>query len=404
MDHTNIQMYPRLSDLINDLFGTHLLLPAKTFGFFLALAFLAAFVVLRRELQRKEQLGHFRLRKEKNQVDGPLPIAPAIFQVLVWGLLGYKFGYMLVDAEEFSRDTEGVLLSGKGYWLTGLVALAIAGGLKYSEYNRRKSIKPKFEEIWAGPDYYSGTVVTIAFVAGIVGSKLFAMLEPGSNFWQDPIRDLTSFNGLSFYGGLLLAGALIIRYLYVRGFGVLRAVDAFVPCLILAYSIGRIGCQMSGDGDWGLVNELPQPGWLSWLPQWTWSYTYPHNVAGEGVPISGCMDDFCNVLPKPVWPTPLYETLMGLVIFGILMWLRTRMKHPGQLTGIYLALIGLERISIEQIRVNTTYSFGGLAFTQAELISVLLIATGIAVWVGSMRKKDALVIAQQAQHAQAKPN
>lgn len=398
-------MYPRLSDLINDLLGTNILLPAKTFGFFLALSFVAAFLVLKRELARKERLGHFVLRKENELVEGPLPITQVILHALVWGLVGYKLGYMFVDAAAFSKDTEGVLLSAKGFWLTGLLAAGLAGGLRYREYAKRKDIKPKYKEVAVGPSYYSGTVVTIAFVAGILGSKIFAMLEPGSNFWKvlsgdgvtgnfgkELLGELISFNGLSFFGGLLTAGFIIIRYLYVRGFGVMRAVDAFAPCLILAYAVGRIGCQMSGDGDWGLPNELAQPGWLSWLPDWTWSYDYPHNVANEGIPIPGCNDDFCNVLPQKVWPTPFYETMMGLGIFGILMYLRTKFKYAGQMTSLYMILIGVERIAIESIRVNTTYDFAGLHVTQGQLISFFLIVGGAVGMYITTRRKNPLVV------------
>lgn len=379
-------MYPRLSDIINDLFGTHILLPAKTFGLFLALAFIAAFLVLRRELARKEQLGHFRLRRERLVLESPLPAYTIVIHALIWGLLAYKLGYMLVDGKEFSNHTEDVLLSSKGFWLTGLLGAAIGGGLKYREYARRKGLKEKTKEVLVGPSFYVGTVTTIAFIAGILGSKIFAMLEPGSNFWADPLGDLLSFNGLSFFGGLLCAGGIIILYLYRKGFGVVRAVDGFAPCLILAYAVGRIGCQLSGDGDWGIVNELPNPGWL---PDWAWAYTYPHNVALEGVPIPGCTGEYCMQLPQPVWPTPLYETLTGLGIFGILMFLRTRLHHPGLLTSVWLILIGIERFGIEQIRVNSRY---GLGLTQAELISILLILTGVAIMVYALRKKDPMVI------------
>ena len=387
-------MYPRLSDLINDLFGTNILLPAKTFGFFLALAFVAAYISMRRELIRKEKLGHFTPRKERILVEGPLHIGYVILHAALWGLVAYKLGYMFVDANAFSNNTEDILLSAKGFWLTGLLGAAIGGGLKYREYARRKDIKEKYQELLVGPSFYSGTVVTIAFVAGIAGSKLFAMLEPGSNFWRDPLPELISFNGLSFYGGLILAGVLIIRYLYVRGFGILRAVDGFAPCLILAYAIGRIGCQLSGDGDWGITNLAPKPGWLTWLPDWAWAYKYPHNVALDGVPIPGCTGPYCMELAQPAWPTPIYETILGLTIFGILMLLRNRLAHPGQLTAIWLFLIGIERLAIEKIRVNSLYTIGPIQFTQAELISTILILGGITIFVLTLRKKDPLVISK----------
>jgi prolipoprotein diacylglyceryltransferase len=246
----------------------------------------------------------------------------------------------------------------------------------------------------AGPTFYLGTILTIAFVAGIGGSKLFAMLEPGSHFWRDPIGDILSFNGLSFFGGLICAGFLIIYYLHRKGFHLLTSVDAFAPGLILANAVGRIGCQLSGDGDWGIVNTAPKPGFLSWMPDWLWASTYPHNVAMEGIPIPGCNPEvyaiYCRELALPVYPTPVYETIMGVAMFGFLWMIRKRMPYPGLMTGIYLILVGTERLIIERIRVNAKYDFGILQLTQAELISMLLILGGIAILFFRLRAKKPL--------------
>lgn len=386
-------MYPRISDLINDFFGTDILLAAKTFGFFLALAFVAAYLALKSELLRKEKLGHYSLRKERVRVQGPLPFQEVIIQALIWGLAGYKLGLIISDPDLFNNHTDQALLSLKGFWLTGILGLGIAGGMKYREYLQKKNLEEKFQEVNAGPSFYIGTVLTIAFVAGILGSKLFAMLEPNSGFWIDPIGDLLSFNGLSFFGGLLTAGFLIIRYLRKKGFAILSSFDAFAPGLILAYAVGRIGCQMAGDGDWGIENLAAKPTLLSWIPDWMWAFTYPHNVAMEGVPIPGCAGEYCYELPMGVFPTPFYETLMGLLIFGILWGIRKKMKYPGVLTGIYLVLIGLERFLIEKIRVNELYEVAGIHFTQAELISLGLMTAGTAVLIYALRKKEDLVVA-----------
>lgn len=432
-------MFPRLSDLINSIFGTDMLLPAKTFGFFLALAFIAAYIPLRADLRRREKLGQYKLRKEKVQTQGPITIREVVIHALVWAVAGYKLGLYISDPDLFNNHTEEALLSAKGFWLTGLLGLIIGGGWKYLEYKKKKDLETKYEMVDAGPSFYLGTVVTIAFVAGILGSKIFAMLEPGSNFWDDPIGDLVSFNGLSFYGGLICAGFLIIYYLYKKGFHILTCVDAFVPGLILAYAVGRIGCQLSGDGDWGIINaayqSLPQggvakgsvetlnaaiaahreyfilngsehaffakPDWLSFLPDWFFATDFRHNVAMEGVSLQGCdlqvwgrpdkmgrlVPEFCNHLPAPVFPTPIYETIMGTGIFGILWAIRRKLKYAGLLTGIYMILIALERLAIESIRVNTLYDFGGLQFTQAQLISTLLILGGAGVLWYSLKSK-----------------
>jgi prolipoprotein diacylglyceryltransferase len=122
---------------------------------------------------------------------------------------------------------------------------------------------------------------------------------------------------------------------------------------------------VSGDGDWGIVNTAPKPGWLSWAPDWLWAYDYPNNVLGR-------------VLTEPVFPTPIYETTMAVMIFGLLWFLRKRLPYWGQLFGIYLVLNGLERFFIEKIRVNNTVAtLGGMEITQAEIISSLMFIAGL---------------------------
>jgi prolipoprotein diacylglyceryltransferase len=150
------------------------------------------------------------------------------------------------------------------------------------------------------------------------------------------------------------------------------------PTMMFAYAAGRVGCQVSGDGDWGIVNLKPKP--FSWLPDWLWAYNYPHNVIGEGVPIKGCTGPYCNQLIPPVYPTPLYEIIVCLGLFFLLWFSRKKIKVSGQLFGLYLFLNGLERFFIEMIRVNTRYDFLPFKPTQAELIALLLIISGILVF------------------------
>ena len=154
-------------------------------------------------------------------------------------------------------------------------------------------------------------------------------------------------------------------------------VDAAAPALMLAYGVGRIGCQLSGDGDWGIVNAMPKPEWLFFLPDWTWAFDYPHNVISEGIRIAGCEGRHCFVLENTVFPTPLYESVLGILLFFVLWVLRKKIKVHGVLFSVYLILNGMERFFIEKIRVNSVYKIFEKEITQAEIISVVLIILGV---------------------------
>ena len=119
----------------------------------------------------------------------------------------------------------------------------------------------------------------------------------------------------------------------------------------------------------------------SFLPTWMVAYTYPQNVNSMGVRLPGCEGtEHCNYLPLPVFPTPFYEIVACLLLFGILLLARPKIKLAGGLFCLYLVLNGFERFFIEKIRVNTKYE--GLPFqpTQAELISLGLIILGIVLY------------------------
>ena len=150
--------------------------------------------------------------------------------------------------------------------------------------------------------------------------------------------------------------------------------------------IGRVGCQLSGDGDWGIVNTASKPDWMSFLPDWCWSFNYPNNVVGEGILIPGCEGHYCSQLAEGVYPTPLYEAVACIALFFLLWSVRKHILHPGRMFSLYLLLNGIERFLIELIRVNSKYHVAGIAFTQAQLISLLLMFVGIAGWIRFGRK------------------
>jgi len=133
---------------------------------------------------------------------------------------------------------------------------------------------------------------------------------------------------------------------------------------------------VAGDGDWGVDNLSPKPNWMSFLPDWFWSYRYPHNVVNEGIPIPNCEGHHCFILQNPVFPTPLYESIVCIGLFFFLWGMRKKFTTTGMMFSVYLLLNGIERFLVEQIRVNSKYHVAGIDFTQAQLISLCLILLG----------------------------
>ncbi|MDY0076659.1 MAG: prolipoprotein diacylglyceryl transferase [Bacteroidales bacterium] len=370
-------MYPRISDFINDIFGTAYTWPVQSYGFFMALAFLLAALVLRAELKRKEREGVLKA-VEKITIKNKSPLADAILNLLIGFLIGFKLPHLYNNYDNFVQNPQQELLSADGSLLFGFVGMLIMlVVLYYSGSNKKK--QPITQIIH--PYQHTPMIVLIAAITGILGAKVFHQLENWEAFVHDPIAALLSFDGLTFYGGLITAAFFVAYYGEKHQINWKIMGDAVAPALILAYGIGRIGCHVAGDGDWGIVNTMAQPDWLSFLPAWTWAYDYPNNVLGEGIPILGCVGPYCYKLPQAVFPTPIYETTMSLIIFGILLLLRTKLIIPGQLFAIYLVFNGMERGLIEQIRVNNLMTFLGIQITQAQLISTLLIISGTALFV-----------------------
>jgi phosphatidylglycerol---prolipoprotein diacylglyceryl transferase len=218
----------------------------------------------------------------------------------------------------------------------------------------------------------------VAAVAGLLGAKIFHNLENLDDFARDPVDALLSFSGLTMYGGLIVGGLAVLWYVRKQGMSMLHFMDAAAPGLMLAYGSGRLGCQLSGDGDWGIVNLAPKPDWFGFLPDWAWSYNYPNNVISEGIPIPGCEGPHCMVLPDPVFPTPLYEAFACIGLFFVLWSFRKKIVVAGSLFCAYLIMNGVERFLIEKIRVNNKYVVFGHGITQAEIISVCLVVLGVA--------------------------
>ena len=386
-------MYPNLYYACKDLFGiewTWLKL-VNSFGFFVALSFIISAWILTLELKRKQQQGLFIHTEETITIGAPASLS----ELMLNFLLGFIFGYKIISAfiiADALNDPQSFILSTKGNFAIGLLVGLVFGGLKWWEKNKQKLAEPETRTIRIWPQDRVGDIVIYAAAFGFLGAKIFHNLENWNDFLKDPIGSLISFSGLTFYGGLICAGAAIIYYAKRKKIKVIHLADAMAPTMMLAYALGRIGCQVSGDGDWGIVNLHPKP--FSWLPDWLWAYQYPHNVINEGIPINGCTGPYCNQLAAPVYPTALYEIIACLLLFFVLWFVRKRIKVAGQMAGLYLVFNGMERFFIEKIRVNTKYESLPFRPTQAELISVVLVIGGILLLTQSKKwfGKDSIAV------------
>lgn len=369
-------MYPTISDLLKDIFGISLPLPIQSFGFFVAISFLLGSYTLSLELKRKEKQGLLQPVTKRRLEGAPVKPTELIIAGIIGFLIGYKLIFFIFNYSTLVANPQQALLSGEGSFAGGLAGAAISLYLKYREKVKSKKDKPEWVEEKIHPYQLVGNITMVAAIAGLIGAKIFHNLENIDDFITDPVDALVSFSGLTMYGGLIVGAAAVIWYGKKNGISPLHLSDASAPGLMLAYGFGRIGCQVAGDGDWGIVNTTPKPHWMSFLPDWAWSYRFPHNVINEGIPIPNCEGKHCSVLELPVFPTPFYEVVVCIALFFVLWGIRKRFTSPGMMFSVYLLLNGIERFFIELIRVNTKYHLAGIEFTQAQLISLCLIILG----------------------------
>lgn len=395
-------MYPDLSYLFNDLFGSSVDNWAsvfKTFGLMLALAFVACAWYVKIELKRKEEEGLLAATTKVVETKGGIRFNEILSNSLVIGILGLKLPYIFANFSEFQQDPASVIISGKGNWLIGILAfLAIAG---YNYYLQKKEdAKPSKKTVVVHPHQHTGDIIITAAISGVIGSKVFSILENLEAFFADPVGQLISGSGLTIYGGIIFGALAVLYYINKVGIKPIHMLDIGGPGILLGYAVGRMGCQLSGDGDWGIV-AAAQPEWW-FLPDWLWSYNFPNNVNNEGVLIAACDPAaysetfadrtmaieqrcqtacgmrYCHELEKGVYPTSIYEIIISFLGLGILWIWRKKIKIAGMVFALYLIYNGIERFFIETIRVNERYDYFGLNWSQAQFISVGFIVAGVA--------------------------
>ena len=373
-------MYPNLYYAFRDIFGVEwsALRIVNSFGFFVALAYILAASILAAELKRKSKQGLLQPTETQLMVGKPATITDLILNFLLGFFLGYKIIALFIMDRSVTDDPQAFIFSERGSLPLGILMGVLFAGLKWWEKKKQQLAKPELRKLRIWPQDRVGEITILALVFGLLGAKLFDTFENWSDFIADP-SSIFSARGLTWYGGLICASLAIWWFARKHKIGFWHLNDAAAPALMFGYGFGRIGCQVSGDGDWGIENPFPKP--FNWLPDWMWSYTYPNNVNEAGVKIEGCMDArYCYQLEHAVYPTPFYEVIMCLVLFLIIWSLRKKFKIPGTLFAFYLVLNGLERFFIEKIRVNVKMNLFGIEMTQAELISGLLVIGGLLLW------------------------
>jgi len=213
------------------------------------------------------------------------------------------------------------------------------------------------------------TITVIAVFSGIAGAKILYLLEEWSDFVRDPMGMAFSPGGLTWYGGLFLGIISVYVYLRRKRVAQWKVWDGIGIGLMLGYGVARLGCHLSGDGDYGFPTSLP------------WGTDYSRGT----FPPSRALAAFPNIVAKfpggvvpdntPCQPTPVYEMILGIIGFAILWNLRKRPWPDGRLFALYLMVSSIFRFSIEFLRLNPRLFFG---LSEAQLISIPLFLLGIA--------------------------
>lgn len=257
------------------------------------------------------------------------------------------------------------------------LAFLVANYLFTQELKRRKM-----------DERIASQITLICLIGGVGGSKLFSIFENWSDFVRDPVHQFFSPAGLTFYGGFLVSTLWIYLYLRKKKIGFLSFADMIAPTVLLAYGIGRIGCQLAGDGDYGIPSRLP---WAMAYPQGTAKpasalYEYFVRYPSERIAwhydsltaINRGIDQLGERISRfdeltTVHPAPVYETLFCIIAFYFIWKNRQKFQDQlGKLFAITVVAMGFERLMIEFIRLNPLY----WGLSMAQWISIAMMVVG----------------------------
>jgi len=248
------------------------------------------------------------------------------------------------------------------YGLMMGLGIIAAGVACTSEFKRRG-----YRGEWAS------TLVVWSAISGGVGSRIYDIIDNWPHYAANPLDMIFSSTGFVWYGGLM--GVAIASYFVARYYRIpwLVLTDMAVPGLAIGHAIGRIGCLLSGDGDWGTVSNLP------------WAMAYPNAIVGWNGQTVLKLDSHNHLVSAfypgvRVHPAPVYETILYTGVFLVLWSLRKKPHVDGQIVYLYLILAGACRFLVEFVRVNPRVLWG---LSEAQLIALVMVAIGVTAYAWS---------------------
>jgi len=252
------------------------------------------------------------------------------------------------------------------YGIMAFIGFMVAYALFIQELKRRRDFLNGMK-----PTVIADVTLMLAVFFGILGSKLAFMLFEAPEF---SVEMLMWNAGLTWYGGWFLGCGAVVLWFRMRRLNVAMMADLLAPMLAQGYAFGRVGCQLAGDGDFGVpcVPENIDSAICMTYPQGL----VPSPCYAGGVEYLVCPTDAIDPFWFPVHPTPIYESITGFMLFGLLWFLRKRIHLNGVLFAIYCLIAGVLRFLVEFIRMPEMRPERFLGLRDAQLIAIAQVLFG----------------------------